>query len=1787
MKTKLSKKILGIALALVMLMTLVPMSALTAFADGDKPDPVWPDEGAINRTKTGRPLTDQEAGNRYDPKSSFEVKLTVEGKNIEPDYDVNVFMLLDNSTSMNGTPLSSLKTAARAFVDILLPDESSVANLNYLTFGTEASNFAGPYTYETRNTLKNAITNIPSSGGFTNTQMALKKANAAVSAANAKAAAAGRTAKNYVVLFSDGVPTVSYKAKNVTTDHDFVSAGGIPVHTHRLTGFTYNDTNRIVGGTGGSYYLYNSNSQYWVDNTNVIDHGQPTISEAYILKGNASQVYTISLGGTLGRQAYVLRNCASNDSSALTTNVERMKAVFEQIAAEILYAAKEAVVTDPMGTWDFDAGNQGVLMFEPIWDAQFPVKVNGQTVTVIKDPAPGYVLQEGEVAYNTTTNTWTWNIGTVKGGQTNAATLSYFCKATQEGLDLHNKYYPDSSTTQYPLNNPTYIDYLNVYGDESQKEFEVPRTVLPNDRSTIDIVFFLVNEDGKLLGGQDGQMELIDSEQDRPDLAKQIAKQAAVNDSGDGLNGIGLFCRDKEYSIDMPTVPTGYIHFDGTMYKGEYPNPATITPENSNEIVYFPVYKVDDTDVTVVYFEGPVPENLTWENYDPADKPANQIGTHLLADQEQGTLLADLAAPVDADTEPLLTDLDEGKPGQGFSRTGTVDTAASIVTMGADGTKNYVFVSFLKDPTKYVTVEYNVDKMNGTAPASQEIFNNTTLKANGLTLSDTFVEGTTTATDADGRVWTFRGWRTAKQGGGAKFSDETTVTAGTDGKYTVYAKWDTDYTVTYLVDPATGTHLILTSTGGSVAPDGKKVTFEVNQVWGAATKSVSTAAPAPGTQIAGSTPPCYFNYWEDDYVNTTKMPEWTWNIVINKDLTFMGFCAEYGQATFTFLTEDAAAGKILNADSEPKDAVTQTEYTNVPFNGGKVPMPEPAPGYAAVGWQELKDNDAEAGVWENISTWPTRYDKDRTFRIRFEKQTTDWVTVTFNPQGGSFPDDTTASKTATVLKGYSLEGADSFAAYAESKKAEWPEWYAALADYTVPADSALTDYAFGGWFSEASSAGTLFDATEKVNADKTVHTRYTKTATITFIAMDGGSFEGGQTTVSYPGTVTRYSTTSIARSAFPATPNRVETDGRTFSHWESPIGTWTIVPGAGRPYDEDATYYARFTTLYTLHYEVGSPYGAVSGMPADEYLAEGQYYTLANAPTATAGAFVRWELVSGNPTQNPMDNSYNMPASNVTYRAVWTNSLAARVNYTCNLDGGREAYLPDADTQVGLGTYDVRSGLARPSNGPNSYGLQSVTVAWQKYPSLSVMWIEQGDVNTQDVEPVRVDGNAIPMGPADTLFGKAPGIAEEVLTASRGAEVLSWCTWDSENGFNEFDPNTATITADTTVYAVVQFPSRKMTAETLPQAEPATEPTEPVTEPTEPVTEPDAGAQILEPTALKAGLATAGYTLRATATHGVSGNSGSVVVNQGENFNFVEGYSYTISFVYNRTVAPALLNYAVNFYAESTDGTFLGTVNTFGAVQQNTDVAANVNSVLNNYRGAANNLGNGLNYTADGAVQNSTVVRTNNHTINVVYTGTAPVAVIVPVVSPAGGGGGAVAPVAPDPVAPVEDPPTPEAPAPDPDPETTPAPEPVTPEAQAAGAWALLNRIIAILALLMAIVLIVGIFSRRKRKQAEETEEQAKLRAERIANGEEAEEPEDNKGKPGLVWRVLAIIAGVLSHIVFLFTENIRLPMTFVDRWTLLMVILLAVQLILMLILRKARQAKDQDDEERQKPAQA
>ena len=112
-----------------------------------------------------------------------------------------------------------------------------------------------------------------------------------------------------------------------------------------------------------------------------------------------------------------------------------------------------------------------------------------------------------------------------------------------------------------------------------------------------------------------------------------------------------------------------------------------------------------------------------------------------------------------------------------------------------------------------------------------------------------------------------------------------------------------------------------------------------------------------------------------------------------------------------------------------------------------------------------------------------------------------------------------------------------------------------------------------------------------------------------------------------------------------------------------------------------------------------------------------------------------------------------------------------------------------------------------------------------------------------------------------------------------------------------------------------------------------------------------------------------------------------------------------------------------------------------------------------------------------------------------------------------------------------------------------------TPKAEADGFWALINLIAAILTALMSIVLaVLGL----KKKNEEENEDA------------------DNKVR----FRLLGMLTAAIAVIAFILTEDMALPMHLIDKWTILMIILLAVETVLAIASRKTKKEEDEEEVE-------
>ena len=191
-------------------------------------------------------------------------------------------------------------------------------------------------------------------------------------------------------------------------------------------------------------------------------------------------------------------------------------------------------------------------------------------------------------------------------------------------------------------------------------------------------------------------------------------------------------------------------------------------------------------------------------------------------------------------------------------------------------------------------------------------------------------------------------------------------------------------------------------------------------------------------------------------------------------------------------------------------------------------------------------------------------------------------------------------------------------------------------------------------------------------------------------------------------------------------------------------------------------------------------------------------------------------------------------------------------------------------------------------------------------------------------------------------------------------------------------------------------------------------------------------------------------------------------------------------------------------------------------------------------------------------------------------TDTTPTATPAPAVipPPPAGPAAAVPPAAAEEEIPDEEIPLAEAPEASPAPTQAPAEEEediaddeVPLAAGAGGAWALLNLLLAVFTVLGSALLLITWATGKKRRELES-------------------ETEQQRRRHGLM-RLVSLVPAVASVAAFLLTENMRLPMAFADKWTILMAILAAAQLAVMFLARKNWEDQGDDNGQGAAPANA
>lgn len=290
---------------------------------------VWPNPGVTNLKKIAEPVAGKQG--------QWKITLTVEGKNIKTASDV--VLVIDRSGSMDDSSrMKNAKAAAQKFVDNLLLKDSAT-KIGVVTFDKTAAVKSELVGADKKADLTTVIKNITVSDEGTNIQAGLNKARTMLDKSTAQ--------NKVIVLLSDGAPTYSYKASNA-------SEYSWPNNKYNFTLSNFDYSTKNILGSGGDYSLKYKNwgmtydETYSVKGYKVSDNGIAALSEAKLARDSGIGIYSIGLEvGNDDNAKYVLNNVQNKGYYSSTSG--DLSKVFNELSGQISYAAQNAEVTDPMG----------------------------------------------------------------------------------------------------------------------------------------------------------------------------------------------------------------------------------------------------------------------------------------------------------------------------------------------------------------------------------------------------------------------------------------------------------------------------------------------------------------------------------------------------------------------------------------------------------------------------------------------------------------------------------------------------------------------------------------------------------------------------------------------------------------------------------------------------------------------------------------------------------------------------------------------------------------------------------------------------------------------------------------------------------------------------------------------------------------------------------------------------------------------------------------------------------------------------------------------------------------------------------------------------------------------------------------------------------------------------------------------------------------------------------------------------------------------------------------------
>jgi preprotein translocase subunit SecG len=128
--------------------------------------------------------------------------------------------------------------------------------------------------------------------------------------------------------------------------------------------------------------------------------------------------------------------------------------------------------------------------------------------------------------------------------------------------------------------------------------------------------------------------------------------------------------------------------------------------------------------------------------------------------------------------------------------------------------------------------------------------------------------------------------------------------------------------------------------------------------------------------------------------------------------------------------------------------------------------------------------------------------------------------------------------------------------------------------------------------------------------------------------------------------------------------------------------------------------------------------------------------------------------------------------------------------------------------------------------------------------------------------------------------------------------------------------------------------------------------------------------------------------------------------------------------------------------------------------------------------------------------------------------------------------------------------------------------------------WALVNLILSVVGVILAVLLVVCVLLQKQKKQKQKDDPKKTI------NGQCVEESvEEQKQKKRLtLWLLAAVAMGIAGIIVFLLTEDMSRKMALVDKWTILNVIIFAIEIIAIALHAKTQKSKNKQENKQKIP---